>query len=116
RRFLRRHGGLEDREGPIVDGAGRTLGRHRGHHHFTVGQRRGIGVSAPEPLYVVSKDSSSNTVTVGPRADLQAMTVTIRNAVLHRDGSTVDAARLRYRATAVPAAVRAGTGSHEVLE
>ena len=48
RGFLRRHGGLREREGAIVDSAGRTLGRHRGHHDFTVGQRRGIGVSAPE--------------------------------------------------------------------
>ena len=52
RKFLRRHGGLADNEGAVLDGAGRAVGRHRGHHNFTVGQRRGIGVSAPEPLYV----------------------------------------------------------------
>lgn len=116
RSFLRRHGGLGDSGGPILDGSGTTIGRHRGHHHFTVGQRRGIGVSAPEPLYVVSKDAATNAVTVGPRADLTATSLTIRDAVLHRDGSAVDAVRLRYRSTAVPAAVAAGTGSHEALE
>ncbi len=46
-RFLRRHGGLGERDGAVLDRAGRKLGRHRGHHNFTVGQRRGIGVSAP---------------------------------------------------------------------
>ena len=48
--------------------AARALGRHRGHHNFTVGQRRGIGVSAPEPLYVLATDAAANTVTVGTRA------------------------------------------------
>ena len=45
RGFLRRHGGLGDREGAVLDRSGRAVGRHRGHHNFTVGQRRGIGVS-----------------------------------------------------------------------
>jgi tRNA-specific 2-thiouridylase len=116
RRFLRRHGGMDDREGEILDRSGRAIGRHRGHHNFTVGQRRGIGVSAPEPLYVVAKDAAANTVTVGTRRDLARTGLTIRNAVLHRDGSTVDAVRLRYRATAIPAAVLAGMGLHETLE
>src|SRR3954453_3219980 len=43
-RFLARHGALRERPGDIVDRAGRPLGRHRGHHHFTVGQCRGIGI------------------------------------------------------------------------
>ena len=51
RAFLRRHGGLGDREGDLLDRNGRAVGRHRGHHHFTVGQRRGIGVRlGPAPL------------------------------------------------------------------
>ena len=45
RGFLRRHGGLSDRDGAVARRGGRTVGRHRGHHNFTVGQRRGIGVS-----------------------------------------------------------------------
>src|SRR5919204_4915862 len=42
--FLARHGGLADRPGEVVDGDGRVLARHRGAHHFTVGQRRGLGI------------------------------------------------------------------------
>jgi tRNA-uridine 2-sulfurtransferase len=116
RGFLRRHGGLRERDGAIVDSAGRTLGRHRGHHDFTVGQRRGIGVSAPEPLYVLATDAVANTVTVGTRAELEQRTVTVRDVVLHRDGAAVDAVKLRYRSRALPARVAAGTGRHRSLE
>jgi tRNA-uridine 2-sulfurtransferase len=116
RGFLRRHGGLREREGAILDSAGRTLGRHRGHHDFTVGQRRGIGVSAPEPLYVLATDAAANTVTVGTQAELEQRTVTVRDATLHRDGEAVDAVKLRYRSRALPAKVAAGTGRHSSLE
>jgi tRNA-specific 2-thiouridylase len=117
RGFLRRHGGLRDSEGAVLDRSGRTVGRHRGHHNFTVGQRRGIGVSAPEPLYVVATDAVANTVTVGTRADIETRSVQIRDAVLHRDGARVDAVRLRYHSPALPASVgAAGTGRHEALQ
>ncbi len=117
RGFLRRHGGLGEREGAVIDSAGRTLGRHRGHHDFTVGQRRGVGVSAPEPLYVVATDAAANTVTVGTRAELEKRSVRVRDAVLHRDGSEVDAVKLRYRSRALPATVSAaGRGGHPSLE
>ncbi len=117
RGFLRRHGDLQEREGAILDRSGRALGRHRGHHDFTVGQRRGIGVSAPEPLYVLATDAAANTVTVGTRAELEARRVSIRGAVLHRDGSRVDGVRLRYRSRALPAAIGAvAPGSHETLD
>jgi len=116
-KFLRRHAGLGEREGKVLDRAGRAIGRHRGHHNFTVGQRRGIGVSSPEPLYVLATDAAANTVTVGTREDLATRRVRIRDAVLHRDGSRVDAVKLRYHATAVPAAVgAAGRGGHAELE
>jgi tRNA-specific 2-thiouridylase len=116
-RFLRRHAGLGEREGAVVDRAGRRLGRHRGHHHFTVGQRRGIGVSADEPLYVLATDAGSNTVTVGARAELATRRVRVRGVVLHRDGSAVDAVKLRYRGKPVPASVSgAGSGRHAELE
>ena len=67
--FLARHGGVRERPGAIVDRAGRAIGRHRGQHLFTVGQRKGLGVAAEEPLYVLAKDRDANTVTVGTRAD-----------------------------------------------
>jgi tRNA-uridine 2-sulfurtransferase len=116
-KFLRRHGGLHDRDGAIVDRAGKTLGRHRGHHNFTVGQRRGIGGGSAEPLYVLATDAASNTVTVGTREELATGTVRIRDAVLHRAGDRVDAVRLRYHSRTVPAAVAAaGTGTHSELD
>jgi tRNA-specific 2-thiouridylase len=114
--FLRRHGGLREREGDVVDRSGRAIGRHRGHHNFTVGQRRGIGGGADEPMYVLATDAAANTVTVGPRRDLMARTVRLRNAVLHREGAAIDAVRLRYRSQPVPAAVAAtNTGRHSEL-
>ncbi len=116
-RFLRRHAGLGERDGAVLDRAGRKLGRHRGHHNFTVGQRRGIGVSAPEPLYVLATDAAANTVTVGTRAELATHRVRIRDAVLHRAGGRVDGVKLRYQATPVPASVAdAAPGAHPALE
>ena len=56
--------------GAIVDMAGRVLGRHRGIAHFTVGQRKGLGVASAEPLYVLRLDSEQRRVIVGPRAVL----------------------------------------------
>jgi tRNA-specific 2-thiouridylase len=116
-RFLRRHAGLGEREGAVLDRSGRAIGRHRGHHNFTVGQRRGIGVAAPQPLYVLATDAAANTVTVGPRAELATNRVRIRDAVLHRDGGRVDAVKLRSHTTPVPASVSAAeTGRHTELE
>lgn len=54
-------------EGAILDTQGRTLGRHAGHHQFTIGQRRGLGIATPEPVFVVDKNPAANTITVGPR-------------------------------------------------
>jgi tRNA-specific 2-thiouridylase len=115
-KFLRRHGGLHEQDGAILDRSGRAIGRHRGHHNFTVGQRRGIGVSAEQPLYVVATDAGANTVTVGGRDEVEAQSVRIRDAVLHRDGGSVDAVKLRYRSRAVPTArIEAETGRHDEL-
>ncbi|WP_228430573.1 tRNA 2-thiouridine(34) synthase MnmA [Baekduia soli] len=107
-RFLARHGGLHERPGDVVDRTGRVLGRHRGHFNFTVGQRRGLGVHAPEPLYVVRTDARSNTVTVGPREDLGVRRVALRGVRLHRDAASVDAVKLRYRAAPVPCRLQDG--------
>ena len=55
--------------GPIVDTAGKVLGRHHGIAHFTPGQRKGLSVGSPEPLYVVRIDAAANTVVVGSREE-----------------------------------------------
>jgi tRNA-uridine 2-sulfurtransferase len=96
REFLRRHAGLEDRRGEVVDSEGHALGRHRGHHNFTVGQRRGLGVASDQPLYVLETDAAANRVVAGPREELLTRRVRIRGATLHRHAGRVDRVRLRY--------------------
>jgi tRNA-specific 2-thiouridylase len=113
--FLARHGGARERAGAIVDRGGRVLGRHRGHHGFTVGQRKGIGIAAAEPLYVLATDARTNTVTVGARTDLLTHEVQVRGARLHRPAAEVDAVRLRYRSRPLPCTVEPGAGGRVTL-
>jgi tRNA-specific 2-thiouridylase len=61
-----------DRSGLIVDLTGRVVGRHQGVHHYTTGQRKGLGVATGDPLYVVRLDASRRLVTVGPRTAIEA--------------------------------------------
>jgi len=116
--FLARHGDLPERPGDLVDATGRVLGRHRGHHHYTVGQRRGLGVAAAEPLYVLTTDAAANRVTVGPRPALATLAVAVRGARLHRAGSEVDAVRLRYHSRAVACRIPGdlAPGTHKRVE
>jgi tRNA-specific 2-thiouridylase len=65
--FLENYSSELNRPGPITDEGGRTLGQHRGAATYTIGQRRGLGIAAPEPLYVTAIESLSNTVVVGTR-------------------------------------------------
>lgn len=65
RTFLDRY--INQKEGDIVDLAGNVLGKHQGVHHYTIGQRRGLGIAASEPLYVVKLDAVMNRVVVGDR-------------------------------------------------
>ena len=96
--------------GEIVDAEGRVLGRHAGIHHFTVGQRRGLGVSARNPLYVSRIDADKNRVEVGEVGDLAA-----RGARLERvswvagptagGGSVRARVKIRYRDAGAPAEI-----------
>ena len=70
--------------GDIVDTQGRVLGRHGGIVNFTVGQRRGIGVAGPEPLFVVRIEAAARRVVVGPRAALEGRRLTVRAGQLAR--------------------------------
>lgn len=65
--------------GDIVHVDGRILGRHEGIIKFTIGQRRGIGIAAAEPLYVVGLDAENHRVVVGPRSALQTRRIMLRN-------------------------------------
>jgi tRNA-specific 2-thiouridylase len=102
RAFLGRQG-LEPREGAIVGEDGNELGRHDGFWRFTPGQRRGIGVTAPEPLYVLGTQPSTNAVVVGTRESLARTEVNARGRLYVEAGSVE--AKLRYRSPAVPARV-----------
>jgi tRNA-specific 2-thiouridylase len=103
--FLARHSRVRDRPGDLVDRGGLVVGRHRGHHNFTVGQRKGIGVQATEPLYVLATDAQANTVTVGTREELGTTVVGIRDVTLHRPAAEVDLVKLRYRSKPIPASL-----------
>jgi tRNA-uridine 2-sulfurtransferase len=114
RAFLERRG-VDSAEGAIVDEAGRELGRHSGHWRFTPGQRRGLGISAPAPLYALRSDARTNTVVVGPREALGRTSVEAAGR-LHVPVERAEA-KLRYRSPAVPASVEpTGEGFRLVMD
>ena len=102
RAFLARHG-LAPEQGALVDEQGVERGRHDGFWRFTPGQRKGLGVSAGEPLYALRSDPATNTVVVGPRTALATTTVHVRGR-LHLPLERAEA-KLRYRSPAVGATV-----------
>jgi tRNA-specific 2-thiouridylase len=81
--------------GDIVDLDGRVLGRHDGIMHFTVGQRRGLGIAAGAPLYVVRLDPEPRRVVVGPREALRTRRMTLREVNWLGDGSIAAALAAR---------------------
>jgi tRNA-specific 2-thiouridylase len=101
-RFLRDYRGLKPQPGPILDLAGNTLGEHKGLPYYTIGQRRGLGIAAPEPLYVLRIDLERNALVVGWASDLR------REGLLARDTTYVTGeaplgpmevtAKIRYKA------------------
>ncbi len=103
REFLERHG-AESKAGAIVDEAGRELGRHEGTWRFTPGQRKGVGVAAGKPLYVLG--SKNDTVVVGPRESLARRRVSARGR-LYVPVERAEA-KLRYRSPGVQARVLGG--------
>ncbi|HEY4621500.1 MAG TPA: tRNA 2-thiouridine(34) synthase MnmA [Gaiellaceae bacterium] len=107
RRFLERQG-LEAKTGGVIDERGRSLGTHDGYWRFTPGQRRGLGIAAARPLYVLRTDRAANEVVVGPRESLAALRVEARGR-LYAPVSRVQA-KLRYRSDPVPAEVRVSNG------
>ena len=115
RAFLQRHGGPRlRRPGSIVDRDGRVLGRHEGHHNFTVGQRRGLGLATPEPVYVLEKDAATNTVVVGPSEELATARIRLEDATLHRGAGEIESVQIRYHAH--PIACRAHVQDDGIVE
>ena len=95
--------------GEMVDTEGRVVGRHRGIHRYTVGQRKGLGLSAAIPLYVVSLDRNANRVVVGSRAAIERSSCTVSN--VNWIGGRLPAApvsataQVRYKHAAASAAI-----------
>jgi tRNA-specific 2-thiouridylase len=102
RTFLERQG-LAPQPGPIVDEQGVELGRHDGVWRYTPGQRRGIGVSRPEPVYALRGDPTTSTLTVGPRGSLEVREVHVSGRLYVPVGRAE--AKLRYRSVPVPSLV-----------
>ena len=107
RDFLTRYYAEAIRPGPIYDTAGREIGQHRGLPFYTVGQRKGMGIAAPEPLYVIEIDPARNRLVVGPcRRAGPAGAVGGAGALCQRPRAGWPAAR--HRQDSLP---RAGGGS-----
>jgi tRNA-uridine 2-sulfurtransferase len=70
---------LPEEDGDLVTTSGEVIGRHHGVHHYTLGQRKGLGVAAGRPLYVVELDRAANRVVVGDDADLRSDVCEVRD-------------------------------------
>ena len=105
RAFLKRHDENGVVTGPIIDQDGRKLGEHDGLPFYTIGQRKGLGISADQPLYVLQKDRAKNAIVVGPPEALEQEGFLVRdlNWIAGEPvaaGKQVDI-KIRYKATAV---------------
>lgn len=107
RAFLDKY--ITPQQGEIVDQAGRVLGYHDGIHHYTVGQRKGLGIAHSEPLYVVALDAVKNQVIVGDRAATLSPDCTVQQVNWVSIGAPITPIRaevqIRYRSQAVPATI-----------
>lgn len=108
-RFIRQYSGREYPSGNIVDVDNAVLGRHQGVIDFTIGQRKGIGVAAGQPLYVKSIDPATDTVVVGTESELYCRSVVVEDINLiaceHFDRPQQLTAKHRYRSPEQPATV-----------
>ena len=103
RGFIRKKVAAEP--GEIVDAGGRTLGQHAGVVDFTVGQRRGIGISAPTPLYVTEVRPAQKQVVVGLKKDLEVREVRVGDLNWFLDPSEAESVQVRYNGHPVPCEV-----------
>lgn len=99
--------GIEGRPGEIVNSQGEVIGRHRGLHNYTIGQRRGLGIAAPHPLYVLGFRPEANQLVVGPESELYRQEMEIAEINL-LTGKCLNVPmdiqiKIRYASPAVPA-------------
>ena len=109
RTFLLQHGVTIDK-GEYVDAAGKVLGMHQGYCHYTIGQRKGLGIALGSPKFVTKIDAQSNRVTLGEREDLltnEAMIadIRVRDWEWLKESPKVQA-RIRYKSPAAEAEIR----------
>lgn len=108
-RFLEEQRGAGQMDGTIVHVDGRVLGAHHGTYRYTVGQRRGLGIAWPEPLFVVGIDAAGKRVIVGEKRHLSVTEFLVDdvNWIIPPPIGALDAAcRIRYRHREVPAQIR----------
>lgn len=102
RNFLQRHASEMLQPGKIVTRAGQALGEHTGLANYTIGQRKGLGVASPIPLYVLGKDAITNTLVVGTQEELGSAELTARDvnwlSGTAPDGSFRAEVKIRYTA------------------
>lgn len=107
--FLRDYGGVTPVPGDFVDRAGRVLGRHQGLERYTPGQRKGLGVSGGEPLYVLRKDLDAGTVVLGPNDALFSTELTAQRvnwlSIPESEAPIAVTAKTRYSQREDPAVV-----------
>lgn len=82
KKFLEESGKISQKSGNIVDKAGRILGKHSGLYKYTIGQRRGLGIANPVPLYVLGFDSEKNELIVGEKEELFETEIIVKNVNL----------------------------------
>jgi tRNA-specific 2-thiouridylase len=108
--FIERYTGKTYPAGDIIDSSGRVFGRHNGFVRYTIGQRRGLGVSSGAALYVSAKSRERNTVTIGPEAGLYSKTLTANDINLITSTNLEKPMRVsvktRYNQKEQPAAAR----------
>ncbi len=117
-RFLRAHAAHILEPGPIVNRQGRELGRHQGLPLYTIGQRRGIGVTWSEPLYVLEKETAHNALVVGPASQLGRQTFLVEEPtfVRGRPPALPAEAGVKIRSTARVVRAWLKAAAHGVLE
>lgn len=111
RRFLRDYSEKASQPGEIVDENGRLLGHHNGLPFYTIGQRKGLGISGPEPLFVLAKNSQDNRLVVGPRTKLGQCQLKVRQVNWLSGVAPTEATKamvkIRYKAKGAQAIVTA---------
>ena len=100
---------ITPKKGDIVDARGRVLGQHNGVHHYTIGQRKGLGIAAAEPLYVIGLDAGRNRVIVGDRTSASQLECSVQRVnwvTITSPSAPIRAeVQVRYRSPAVPVTV-----------